>query len=249
VNSARAANVGWVVDHFLGECLGRKVLRLQSVDAVPSALDELRGHASWMIEIRVPVDGVQTLAVLTKQGFGLVDTNVQLDCPASQLRNLPWRSDVWTIRAAQAADRNAVSAIATTQLTLSRFHLDPQVDARLASEVKRAWVDNFFESKRGDGLFVVDDGQIAGFLLVLERGTLGVIDLIAVAPRIRGSGAVAALISAWLDKSPAIDRIVVGTQIANVRSLRAYSKLGFRVCGATHVLHRHSGNCDAREEG
>jgi RimJ/RimL family protein N-acetyltransferase len=83
---------------------------------------------------------------------------------------------------------------------------------------------------------------VSGFLLVLERDRLGVVDLVAVEPRVRGTGAAGALVGTWRAASPHLERIVVGTQISNVRSLRAYGKLGFRVCSATHVLHRHPGD-------
>ena len=33
--------------------------------------------------------------------------------------------------------------------------------------------------------------------------------------------------------------LLVGTQIANVPSMRAYQKLGFRVCDSSYVLHYH----------
>jgi len=47
------------------------------------------------------------------------------------------------------------------------------------------------------------------------------------------------LVATWCAESSHLERIVVGTQISNTRSLRAYGRLGFRVCSATHVLHRH----------
>lgn len=234
---------GWSSDEFLEQCLQRPVLRLQDPAAASSALDAARGNREWMIEARVPVDQVAALAQLTAQGFRVIDTNVQLDCAPALLITTPISSDKWRIRQAQPADREAVRELCAAQMTTSRFHLDPRIGAAASARVKRQWVGNFFEGKRGDRLYVADaPGGVTGFLLVLERGALGVIDLVALDPSIRGTGAMGALVAVWCAQSSKLDRIVVGTQISNTRSLRAYEKLGFRVCSAAHVLHRHPGD-------
>jgi ribosomal protein S18 acetylase RimI-like enzyme len=238
-----AASAGWTRDEFLERCLARPVFRLQDVAAVSGAIAQAEAGRNSMIEARVPVEEVQALAQLTVRGFRVIDTNVQLDCAPGSLRIPVSTSGGWVIRRARPADREPVRELAAQQLTTSRFHLDPRIGQEASARVKREWVGNFFEAKRGNHMFVVDTSTgLAGFLLVLERETLGVIDLVAVEPRVRGTGAAAALVDAWRAASPHLERIVVGTQISNVRSLRAYGKLGFRVCSATYVLHRHPGD-------
>jgi ribosomal protein S18 acetylase RimI-like enzyme len=232
---------GFSRDEFLGARLGRVVLRLKDIASVDGALASVRGESQWMIETRVPADDVTALGRLTARGFRVVDTNVQLDSPAGTFRlSVPGKS-AWTVRAACPADRDGVRELCGAEMTTSRFHLDPQIGDAAAASVKRDWVGNFFEGKRGEGLYVVDAASaVAGFLLVIERGTEGIIDLVAVGPAARGSGALRALLTAWCVARPKLERIVVGTQISNTRSLRAYEKLGFRVCGASYVLHRHA---------
>jgi ribosomal protein S18 acetylase RimI-like enzyme len=228
-------------DAFLGERLGRAVFRLQDPAAAEQALAAARVERAWMVETKVPVDRVATLAELTARGFRVVDTNVQLDCPTARLRAPLAPNTAWTVRNARPDDCDAVCTLCADEMTTSRFHLDPRIDAVAAARVKHDWVGNFFAGKRGEGLYVVDTGSaIAGFLLVLERETQGIIDLIAVGPAARGTGAVRAMLAAWCIARPALERIVVGTQISNTRSLRAYEKLGFRVCGASYVLHCHA---------
>ena len=64
-----------------------------------------------------------------------------------------------------------------------------------------------------------------------------VIDLIAVHPSARRSGAGRALVTHLLATS---DRPVeAGTQVANVPALGFYGELGFRAVEARYVLHRH----------
>ncbi len=235
-----AASAEWTRDAFLERCLERPVYRLHLLTAASRAIAEARARRSWMIEARVPVDQIEALALLTAQGFRIIDTNVQLDCLSESLTVAVRSPDDWRIRMAQPSDRGTVQEIAALHLTTSRLHLDPRLGGQLAARVKREWVGNFFNAQRGDHLFVVDTpGGVRGFLLVLERDTIGVIDLVALEPGIRGTGVAGALLDSWRAASPHVERIVVGTQISNVRSLRAYGKLGFRVCTATHVLHRH----------
>jgi GNAT superfamily N-acetyltransferase len=238
-----ATSVEWTHDAFLERCLERPVIRLHYIAAASRAIAEAKASRNWMIEARVPVEQVEALALLMSQGFRIIDTNVQLDCLCGSLTVAVTTEGDWRIRAAQPADRGAVQDIAGMHLTTSRFHLDPRLGGRVAARVKREWVGNFFDGQRGEHMFVVDTrAGVRGFLLVLERDALGVIDLVALEPGIRGTGAAGALVDAWRAASPHLERIVVGTQVSNVPSLRAYEKLGFRVCGATHVLHRHPGD-------
>lgn len=199
-----------------------------------------------MVEARVPVSDVEHLARLTASGFAVVDVGVQLDAPASVLRACPDPvSRSWSVRDAAVRDCEPVARVAGEMLVTSRFHLDPRIESQLASELKREWVRNFFKGLRGNRLLVAElDGEVAGFLQVLEREGLGTIDLIAVLPVLQGTGAAGDLIKQWLRESSAITNVRVGTQISNVRSLRAYGRLGFRARESAYVLHFH-GDADA----
>jgi len=69
-----------------------------------------------------------------------------------------------------------------------------------------------------------------------------VIDLVAVAPDAQGRGVGTALVTAFVrEASPNSDVLRVGTQIANVPSLRLYTRLGFRIAGSAFVMHLHVG--------
>lgn len=233
------AHAPWVKDAFLEQILGKPVYRLIEPAHAKKAIESAGRKEPWMIETKVPVAELDTLVMLCHLGFRLIDTNVQLDCSVAALASGPVPPQT-SVREARREDRQAVERIAADNLVTSRFHLDEQVGPELGSRIKRAWVANYFEGRRGDGMWVVEHNRaVAGFLLVLERGPVGVIDLIALDTTTRGLGAAGALIGAWLAGAPTIERVVVGTQISNVRSLRAYGKLGFRMCSAAYVLHCH----------
>jgi len=227
-------------DPFASAQLGLSVFRLARPGDARAALESVADHPGpFMVEVKVPVEQVENVSALTALGFWLVDTGVQFGAPAATLAaNAAVRSEAWRIREARPEDRPRVARVVSDNMVTSRYHLDPRIDAARATEFKRAWVENFFDGLRGQRLLLAeDDSGIRGFLLVLEAGARGVIDLIGVDPSLRGTGAVGGLISAWLAQAPHIAHVVVGTQVSNVTSMRAYGKLGFRVCGASYVLH------------
>lgn len=227
------------VDAFASTHLGFRVYRLSRPESACEVLSALAGEPGpLMVEAKVPSDRVSLVGALTDLGFWIVDTNVQLDAPAATLRAAVSPSAAWRVRDATPADQQAVARIVVENMTTSRYHLDPRIDPQRASALKRAWVGNFFAGLRGQRLVVAEsDAGVSGFLLVLESGGRGVIDLIAVDPPLRGTGVTAGLIGAWLERSSKVARVLVGTQISNLRSLKAYGRLGFRVCGASYVLH------------
>lgn len=192
-----------------------------------------------MIETCMPVDSLDLLALLCGLGFELVDTNVQLDASPGELR-LGQPAEGIVVRSADIADREAVERIAVETLVFSRFHRDARIGLDVGRRIKAAWVGNYFDGRRGQRLLVATHAErVGGFLLALESKNVGTIDLIAMEPALRGLGVVGALIHAWLEAAPTMQRFAVGTQLLNTPSLRAYGKLGFRFHKAQHVLHCH----------
>jgi ribosomal protein S18 acetylase RimI-like enzyme len=168
-------------------------------------------------------------------GFRLVDTNVTFERLGSV--SPPTRA----VRLATPDDAAAVARVARESYRFSRFHLDARIDPERAAAIKAAWTANFFAGRRGSRLFVADShGQVAGFLLAIDRDDRAVIDLIAVSPNHQRQGIAAALIEALAAASPAATTLVAGTQIANTPSVRMYETLGFRLAASACVLHYHA---------
>jgi ribosomal protein S18 acetylase RimI-like enzyme len=231
-----------VRDVFAETYLGKPVHRLTSPAQAAAALESLRGMGPGLVEAKLGTDQVATTAQLTGLGFTVIDINVQLDAPAAAIRGLATATmtgDV-LIREAAPADRAQVERVARDNLVTSRYHLDPLINPDAASRFKAAWAGNFFEGRRGQRLLIAErSGSVGGFLQVLESHDAGIIDLIALDPLLRGCGAFDGLIRTWLVHSRAIARVIVGTQVSNVRSLRSYGRIGFRVLATAFVLHHH----------
>lgn len=235
-----SSTVELVPDAWLSGQLERPAYRLKvaagcSLDEVSRALGRINSPA--FVDAKVPGADAGLASMLVRQGFVLVDTAVTFAL-AEDAR--PDGSVSTAVRAARPDDRDAVAAVARGAFRYSRFHVDPDVDNAVADALKAEWAASYFRGERGDEMIVAEvDGSVIGFLqlLVGERLT---IDLIGVAPGARRRGLAREMISFALEKvRPAGAVTVVGTQVANVPSVRLYEGLGFRFIGAHHVLHLH----------
>jgi ribosomal protein S18 acetylase RimI-like enzyme len=226
-------------DDFLGRIVGRETFR---VEMPPSGLDAKTIEAiraaqvrPVFLYVRVPTTATKLALSLQNLGFAVVDTNVTLE------RNISLTTPSPSVRHAAPQDRDRVVALAARSFEYSRLHLDPRVPRTTADLSRAEWVANFFAGRRGDGLAIVGTGaDCDGFLLWLgpTNGVL-IIDLIAVAPEARRRGLARKMIDAVEAMNPDARMTRVGTQIANVPSLRLYEGMGFRVVETRYILHYH----------
>jgi ribosomal protein S18 acetylase RimI-like enzyme len=220
-------------DDWLSDALGFDAYTVTASSArdVPSAVRA-------MYTCRVPAAEAEALGVLEEAGFRVVDVNVTLertgaDGPGSA-----------SVAPAAGGDDDELLRIAGSAFRYSRFHLDPLIQPEVADRVKREWVRSYLEGRRGIELLAAHaDGRVVGFLAVLEAADgARVIDLVGVAAEARGRGIGEALVTEFAHRHGEDGRVLrVGTQVANVPSLRLYEKLGFRTRSATYVMHRHTG--------
>lgn len=223
-------------DEWLADVMRRPVFRVQGSDDAAAVATHLRENARGFYFAKVATDRVGDVQTLSALGFVVVDTNVTFDLA----REIPLSTtiDVGEIR---PGEEDATLAIAGSAFRYSRFHLDPRVGLELAHHVKREWIANYVKRVRGDTLLVArDQGRIVGFLAPIVAHGTAVIDLVAVATDANGRGVGSALCAAFANRYRGMPRIV-GTQIANVPSIRLYTKLGFVFSKSAYVLHLHHG--------
>jgi ribosomal protein S18 acetylase RimI-like enzyme len=182
---------------------------------------------------------------LAAAGFQVVDVNLTFERqPAGEACPRPAPSDL-SIRPPQPADHEALLAIAASCFKYSRFHLDPWIPQATADAIKRSWVENYLLGRRGESLWVAERaGRPVAFLCLLaapgESGTVRIIDLVGVAPAYQGQGVGRSLVDFFITSSyPAYQLLRVGTQVANIPSVRLYETCGFRLAASTYVLHAH----------
>jgi ribosomal protein S18 acetylase RimI-like enzyme len=195
---------------------------------------------------KVPTHQVETVAALNTLGFRVVDVSITLSC-APQVITHPVCHTGLVVREATAPDGEVLLSIAASCFRYSRFHLDPAIPPERANAIKRAWVRSYLTRQRGERLLAafVHERPV-GFLAVLETKVKGknarIIDLVGVDHTQQGRGVGKALVGAFLVECTKRETLaVVGTQAANLPSLRLYESMGFRVCETTYVLHAHVG--------
>ena len=225
-------------DTWLADVLSRPVFRVDP----PLGVDE--GGDPGFYYSKVDVEDVATVRDLSGRGFYVIDVNVTLRRESFRAATLDTSTAATPLQIVPARPEHAADLleIAGTAFRYSRFHLDPAIPRQAADTVKREWVRSYLEGRRGIELLaaVEEDGRAAGFLAVLESGDARVIDLVGVAPGKHGRGIGGELVRVFVERHGAsCSELRVGTQIANVSSLRLYQRQGFEPSSAVFVLHRH----------
>lgn len=238
LNSARISPDTWLTDLLERPAWN---VRFDGTGGSPLAALKADVEARCFATAKAPAADTALVGELQAFGFRVVDMALTLET------SLVIATDPNSARFAVPADRVAVETIAASAFRYSRFHLDPKVPASLAHEVKRAWAGNWFRGTRGDGMVVAEHParSVAGFLQLLWHGDQLVIDLIAVRPASGRRGLARAMISFAQQHGTGDGRrprgMIVGTQAANVPSMRLYESAGFRLSDAKFVLHFHGG--------
>ena len=231
--------------------MGRAAYRVDADG--PTEWNQVLAHAADQRQAfyfsKVPTGRVPVACALARAGFRVVDVNVTfaMNTPAEARR---LRVDVGECTSRSA---DAVLDIAGSCFRFTRFHLDPGVEDAVAHRIKREWVRNYVLKKRGDRLFVASvDGKPAGFLAALVGEHAGsrraIIDLVGVDTSLHRRGIGESLVNAFVEHyRGSCGSMVVGTQVANVPSVRLYEKLGFSLIGSEYVLHKHIPDVDEPE--
>lgn len=237
-------------DDWLKFFFGHDVFRFTEIGQININQNEICSAIQPLHEafcyVKIPAGNLEVLHSFLKSGFKIVDINISLSRKPELLKESDL--ETYTIRDATPLECEDVSAIAEICFTSSRFHKDPHIPTRVANQIKRKWVENYFKGKRGDSIIVADkDGKSVGFLAIakmsIDNQTVMIIDLIGVHPGFQGSGAGKQMVNFFITNSfGRCDLLRVGTQLINLPSIHLYEKAGFCMADATYVLHAHIRN-------
>lgn len=239
-----------VEDAWLARIIKRKTYRLNIDDIFAAVLLDKESKEYGIFEkfLKQPIfiyakvlsTSIKSIKALEKSGFNLIDTNIVLEkeiFPSAKV------VENWITRFAVAGDELRLERIAGSAFKYSRFHMDPLISKDIADSIKVEWVRNFFKGARGDAMVVaLDEEKPIGFLqLINNNDDVIFIDLIAVDGSYHGKGVAFAMIT-FAENNFAAKRLLrVGTQIANIPSLRLYEKAGFKIKESTYIFHYHNG--------
>lgn len=245
---ANSANI--VPDKWLAEILQQKVYKLTIDDMfITNARNTKSGEYSQMrnvlqtkpvfIYAKVSPTAVEHIAFLEKKDFHLVDTNIVFDKPIEAFRTL---SGNCIVRLAIPDDEMQTVEVARKAFQYSRFHLDNVFPKDVSDTIKAEWVRNYFRGQRGETMVIaIINNTVVGFLQLLQStDDILIIDLIGVDRSHRRKEIARDMISYAETHYQNYKKLVVGTQIANIPSIRLYESLGFKVSYANYVFHYHN---------
>lgn len=235
-------------DAWLSALMARDVYRIDVGDEGAEIADVVRAHSSLRARAhyfsKIDADRVDLVLALASTGAFVVDVNVTFTLSRPSLVP-PASIEGVEVGPFAPADHDAVLDVAGSCFRYTRFHLDPLVEQSTAHLVKREWVANYARGARGDRLFVAKlEGRPVGFLAALAGSSHGkrvaTIDLVGVAGSAQRRGVGSALVEAFAAHyRPTFDVLQVGTQVANVPSVRMYERSGYSLASSQYVMHLH----------
>ncbi|MDO8599757.1 MAG: GNAT family N-acetyltransferase [bacterium] len=233
-------------DPWLSDRFGYDVYRVVPTPDATSLLVEHRASIPRAFYyVKIPVTATSDIAAFSEAAFRVVETHIAFRADPHEVepRSVAVADGV-TVGDLPDLHEDAM-AIAATCFRYSRFHLDPFVPDALAHAIKREWVRSYTRRERGDRLFIAArGGRAIGFLAALRADVHGepcaVIDLMGVHPDAQGIGVGSLLIRSFADAyRGTVAALHVGTQAANIPSVRCYERMGFRLASAAYILHLH----------
>jgi ribosomal protein S18 acetylase RimI-like enzyme len=232
----RLVEDAWLASH-LGKPCFHLTGELAQMDDCAQGLGGKLDETRVFVDAKVDVADTAALRAIQSLGFQLIDTAVRFTAPRAACPGQT-SAEVGFATPDMAA---AVGAVAERSFVHDRFHRDPAIAVAAANAVKRSWALNYFAGRRGDWMVVAcQGGKPAGFLQLLRSPADDlVIDLIAVDQEYRGGGLARAMIAFAVANCQCKGGVTVGTQIANIPSVRLYESMGFRLQSAQYVLHHH----------
>lgn len=187
-------------------------------------------------------DQVETANRVESQQFHLADMRVDFDwVPTEKPAQPTIRAAGSEIRPATPDDLPELLPIVDHRFTDSRFFMDQGFPAEKSNLMFLRWVENDVRGKgRAEHVWVaVQEGAIVGFATIDrsndETRRLG---LIAVSRPATGVGSDLVAQVQDYSRSKGAKRLLVGTQLRNVRAQRLYQRCGFRTCEVGMWYHR-----------
>lgn len=230
-----------IKDVWLSDIFNYDVYRLDNLNEVDSVF-ELPKTKSF-IWAKIPTERIGLVDLLSSMNFRVVDVNVTFEINKKYVKK---EQNIYSnITEFSKEDETLILKIAESSFVYSRFHLDQYISNSLAERIKKMWIKNYIDKKRGVRLLVIKyEDEVAGFLAEIESKhedkSVGVIDLISIDKNFQGKGLGKSLVDYWInDCTDKYDILRVGTQIANIPSMRLYESCGFQISNSLYIMHLH----------
>lgn len=206
-------------------------------------VDLCRSSKVEMLTLRVPTEKIALVQALEALEFRSMDCLVYYQCSTENLP--PFKPFTVAIREATGADTTAVAEIARICFSnyFSHYHADPRLDRVKVSEAYIDWAQRSCSDRQTASCVYLPivDGIVAGFITLRQNSpTEGEGVLNAVHPTFAGAGIYGQLINRskqWC-RDNGLQRMIISTQIDNLKVQQVWSNRGFHLYKSYYTLHR-----------
>jgi GNAT superfamily N-acetyltransferase len=196
-----------------------------------------------MLTLRLPTDKVRVVQAFQALGFRSMDCLVYYECATKELPAL--KPPTVEIREAAGEDAAAVAEVARLCFSdyFSHYHADPRLDRVKVSEAYIDWAQRSCVDRQVASCVYLPimHGTVAGFITLRQNSpTEGEGVLNAVHPSFAGAGIYGQLITRskqWC-RDNGMKRMIISTQINNLKVQRAWTDRGFHLYKSYYTLHR-----------
>lgn len=213
-------------------------------------VEACRENGTELLIVRCAVTNVRVVQVLEENGARLMDTLVYsgLDLrkfAAGGPDQANDGNDAIALREAVPADRDQLAQVSRSAFHdyIGHYHADARLSRHDCDAVYVSWAENSLTLRSpSDNVMVAEqNGAILGFITVRLNGAAeSEVVLNALTPKAQGRGVNRLLFLhaiEWSRKKGA-SRLLVSTQISNVRAQRVWARLGMEPNSALYTLHQ-----------
>ena len=206
-------------------------------------VEKCRSSGVEMLTLRVPTDKVKLVQALEALEFRSMDCLVYYECPTEDLPAV--EPSTVDIRESTEKDAPAVAEVARLCFSdySSHYHADDRLDPFKVCETYVDWARRSCVDRAVASCVYVPvvDGTLAGFITLRRNSpTEGEGVLNAVHPSFSGAGIYGQLITRskqWC-RDNGMKRMIISTQIDNLKVQRAWTNRGFHLYKSYYTLHR-----------
>lgn len=163
----------------------------------------------------------------------LYDTNIKFEL--DNIETTKPTSDDFSFRIVDKIDLDEE----LIQFSYSRFYNDLELKKHMKKNIYREWVINSFNNENKHFLILESNNLMLGYILFNVINSICTIELISIRTEFQNMKIGTKLVSLlkYYTLKSNVSKIVVGTQINNIKAINFYIKNGFYVSNTTDIYH------------
>lgn len=222
-------------NHYLKETpWDQRTFKINTYEVVSEAEEALRETENRIGHYTLKADPFSPKGLLETYGFYYVDTLLQPECKAEDLRE--FENEGFTTK--KEGDLESIKYMAKEVFVHGRFHRDKNVPAHLADLRYARWLEDLY--RKNQVYFLYYQEQLAGFLGFEGNKIL----LLGMGEKFQGRGLSKPFLYSACRQlcSEGYDKLITSVSSINQASLNLFYSAGFKVKGSVDVYHKLNGS-------